>query len=215
MLSVATHAGENSLHRLESRCVWTRAARTHTKKKGVWLLVSGGATLTIGSDITVRGQGGTISGTFINQGTISSDETGTISISGTGWTNEGTVEATGGGRVTASGTSTNSGIYSVAFDSQFTVSGNYVQDENGELRVEIDSTSSFGNLAITGTATLDGALTAVFTAGSSVADGDSLELVTYSSATGSFATTDTEGLDGALTATFTVGTDATTVDIDG
>jgi RHS repeat-associated protein len=56
-----------------------------------------GGQFTVGPGIMIRGENGTISGPFTNQGTISEDVPGgTIWIDGTNWTNSGTIQAMNG-----------------------------------------------------------------------------------------------------------------------
>jgi hypothetical protein len=62
---------------------------------------SSNASLTFGPGITVHGKNGKIdgtsTGTFVNEGTISADTAGgTITLSATGWSNQGTITAQGG-----------------------------------------------------------------------------------------------------------------------
>src|SRR5262249_16961675 len=63
-----------------------------------WLQVSDGATLTLGAGLTVHGQSGQLTGTFVNQGTIDADlagrptgstAAGTLILNGAGWANQG------------------------------------------------------------------------------------------------------------------------------
>ncbi|MBZ0267224.1 hypothetical protein K8I85_03650, partial [bacterium] len=71
------------------------------------LQVSSG-TLTVGPDVTIRGEKTSIglgAGTFVNQGTVRSDVAGrTLTLDGTGWINEGTVEAVNGATLDLKGT---------------------------------------------------------------------------------------------------------------
>jgi fibronectin-binding autotransporter adhesin len=75
-------------------------------------VVTPDTTLTIGPDITIHGQTGTVGGTgnvaFVNQGTISADVSGgTITLTGTGWSSIGTVRAENGGTLLTQGTTGN------------------------------------------------------------------------------------------------------------
>ena len=72
------------------------------------LAISSG-TLTLGAGLTLHGQSGEISGTFINQGTINADLAGRTAGStadedwtliGTGWINQGTLQVDNGARST-------------------------------------------------------------------------------------------------------------------
>ena len=82
------------------------------------ILVSGtGDTLTIGPNILVHGDSGTVNAddsAFINQGTISADAGGNITLNGTNWSNTGTIQAVNGSNIIASGEFTNLGTISGA-----------------------------------------------------------------------------------------------------
>ena len=75
------------------------------------ILVSGtGDTLTIGPNILIDGDSGTVNAddsAFINQGTISADAGGAITLNGTDWSNTGTVQLNGSS-ITVSGVCTTS-----------------------------------------------------------------------------------------------------------
>ena len=85
------------------------------------LTVSSGATLTLGAGLTLHGQSGEISGTFINQGTIAADlagrpagstAAGTLILTGTGWSNQGTLEVDANETLAMAGSGwTNSGSH--------------------------------------------------------------------------------------------------------
>ena len=71
------------------------------------LAISSGATLTLGAGLTLHGQSGEITGTFINQGTINVDLAGRtagstadedLTLIGTGWINQGTLQVDNGGQ---------------------------------------------------------------------------------------------------------------------
>jgi hypothetical protein len=80
--------------------------------------LAGAGTLTLGSHLTVTGTTGQVyagGNAFDNRGLISADPSvlgtaaGTITLSGTGWTNHGTIQAKGGDTVTLGGSWNNSG----------------------------------------------------------------------------------------------------------
>ena len=87
------------------------------------LSISSGATLTLGAGLTLHGQSGEISGTFINQGTISLDLAGRtagssadedLTLIGTGWINKGTLQVDANGTLAMAGSGwTNTGSISV------------------------------------------------------------------------------------------------------
>jgi hypothetical protein len=72
---------------------------------------AGAGPLTIGPSILVHGTLGTVSGgdvAFTNDGTISADTSGgTITLSGSGWTNAGTLQASNGATLYGQGTTSN------------------------------------------------------------------------------------------------------------
>ena len=105
-------------------------------------------------------------------------------------TNTGTisVEAGAGGEreLSTSGTLLNSGSLSIAAGVQLTVNGPYDQGKAGSLRSAIASSSSFGSLAVHGTATLAGTVEAAPVAGLEASAGQKLAIVTATSRAGVF-----------------------------
>ncbi len=82
------------------------------------IVLNAGTTLTLDSGVTVHGKSGSIgispvfggSGTFANAGQISADVSGgLITLSGTGWSNTGTIQVLNGTTLTLTGTGTSSG----------------------------------------------------------------------------------------------------------
>ncbi len=79
-------------------------------------------TLTIAAGIAFKSSGSTLNvgaNTLVNQGTLSGDASvgpggGSLTVNGTNWVNDGTVEAINGGSVSLSGSWTNSGTIAVA-----------------------------------------------------------------------------------------------------
>lgn len=85
--------------------------------------------LTIGPNVVIRGGTGDIGDAtlgVVNQGTIRA-ETGTISLLGPDWRNEGTLEAVGGGTLSLVGTGSTSGSVLIGAGSQLVSAGDYVQ----------------------------------------------------------------------------------------
>jgi hypothetical protein len=85
-----------------------------TNGYGATISDSGGGTLTIANQITIQGgNDGTIdtgSGVLDNQGTINANSTyngGNLTVNGTNWLNDGTIEATNGSSITLQGSWTN------------------------------------------------------------------------------------------------------------
>jgi len=92
---------------------------------------------------------------------------------------------------TISGNVTNSGIISSGSPvGTLTIRGNYTQTNNGVFRLELGGLSSgqFGQLAVTGKATLSGTLQLARTSSFQFMPGDKLVFLTANSVTGSFST---------------------------
>ena len=75
-----------------------------------------------GAGLTLHGQSGEISGTFINQGTINADLAGRtagstadedLTLIGTGWINQGTLQVDNGATLNTAGTWSNTGTINV------------------------------------------------------------------------------------------------------
>ena len=152
------------------------------------------ATLTIGSDMTIRGHAGFVGwpGTsFVNNGTIRSETSGwTMVLDGTGWSNaSGATIAADGGNVSADGTWSNAGTVAIDHQSSFFSTSGYTQTAGGKLSVELGGTATnlYGTLEVTGTATLDGELE-VTTESFSPTTGNTFQAVTSSNASGTFST---------------------------
>jgi hypothetical protein len=168
----------------------------------LWEDISGG-TLTIGSDITVQGQsgyvgydpslGGSANVAVVNQGTIDSDGGGTITVNGQGgvFTNSGTVNASLGAIGVAAGTygAVNNGAVAVGPSGTLTITGPFTQLAPGNLNVVLggSTTSLYGQVAISGTAALNGNLNVSEANGFTPATGSTFTVLTYTSATGQFS----------------------------
>ncbi|MBI3844935.1 MAG: hypothetical protein HY292_09885 [Planctomycetes bacterium] len=109
-------------------------------------------TLTIAPSMTIRGSGGTVGQAglaFVNRGAIRAQSSVvTITLTGTTWSNEGTLAATGGGRLATSGTWSTSGTVSIPSGCSLTATGSYVQTA-GQTVVD-------GNLTTTGSVSIQG-----------------------------------------------------------
>jgi hypothetical protein len=159
--------------------------------------------LTIGSDITVQGQsgyvgydpslGGSANVAVVNQGTIDSDGGGTITVNGQGgvFTNSGTVNASLGAIGVAAGTygAVNNGAVAVGPSGTLTITGPFTQLAPGNLNVVLggSTTSLYGQVAISGTAALNGNLNVSEANGFTPATGSTFTVLTYTSATGQFS----------------------------
>jgi hypothetical protein len=156
------------------------------------------STLTIGPGITIRGSSGTISSfsrdTVINQGTISADGSGgaaggTITINPATFTNQGTLQVSNGEVINLSNFSPNAGAIHIGAGSVIDVTGNFANASSGSVVIDIGgtSTSQYGRLAVTGTATLGGTLQVDLINGFSPAVGNTFGIMTFSSEVGTFS----------------------------
>jgi hypothetical protein len=154
------------------------------------------------------GNGGTISaesyygGSFINAGTVTVGKGGTFTMSGADYvqsagttTVDGTLVAPNvdlnGGSLTGSGTIQanviNAGTVAPGDTvGTLTIQGNYTQTANGVLLIQIGGANAYGQLAVTGTATLAGTLQVSFVNGYVPAVGTDFEILTFADNVGSF-----------------------------
>ncbi|MBI3847133.1 MAG: hypothetical protein HY292_21100 [Planctomycetes bacterium] len=109
-------------------------------------------TLTIGPTMTIRGGAGTIGQpgvAFVNRGAIRAQSAAqTITLTGTAWSNEGTLAATSNGRFATSGSWSTSGTVSISSGSSLTATGSYVQTAG--LTVVDGALSTTGAVTIQG-----------------------------------------------------------------
>jgi hypothetical protein len=130
---------------------------------------TGTAITSSAANITVDGAGATIAG-----------------ISGLA-SSSGNFALTGGASFTTAGDFSNTGTLTLGAGSKLTVSGNYTQGPSATLGIGIGgsvASGDFGQLAITGTATLAGTVSTTFPNGFFPIGGDSYAVATYASETG-------------------------------
>ena len=92
-----------------------------------------------------------------------------------------------GASFTTTGDFSNTGSLTIGAGSTLTVNGNYTQGSSASLTIGIGGAASgneYGQLAITGSATLAGSVNASTASGFTPAAGDSFPIVTYASETG-------------------------------
>jgi hypothetical protein len=147
-----------------------------------------------------------LSAPFTNAGTVTIDSTSSLNVSGN-YVQTGGSTTLGGGTLTASsevdvnggslsgpgtinanvvnagqinpgGTSKTTGL--------LTINGNYTQTATGVLHVGLAGTTAFDQLAVTGTATLDGMLAVALLNHFQPQDGDLFAVLTYGSVNGTF-----------------------------
>ena len=128
-----------------------------------FLTTSTGATLTLGSGLTVHGQSGTISGTFINQGTISADLAGRLAGStadedltliGPGWINQGTLQVDSGATLNTAGTWSNTGTVAGQLTGTLNLGGTFHTSTLGTINVAPATVKIVGTLINDGTLAL-------------------------------------------------------------
>ncbi len=162
---------------------------------GYWgnalLLANDGTTLVIGSGITVRGQNGVIgsgagywvggpaSVSLVNQGTVSCDVSGgTIAVTGTSFSNAGQVLKSGsGGSITITANTINTGLIEVNHGA-ITFSGGFTQNV-GTVDFGLSGPADFGQVNLTGVASVSGTLASQLNGGYLPNPGDSFAVLNY------------------------------------
>lgn len=164
---------------------------------GSLLTVTAGNVLTNAPDATIQiaaGTGGSrsLTGAFENQGTFDVGTNATVILSGGPFINAVDGLITGLGTITLSGsTFTNHGTVAPGSSpGLLSFSGNYVQSPSGRLDIEIGGTnvgSQYDRFAIAGTATLDGTLQVRLLDNYVPAVSNSFRVLTFTSRSGDFA----------------------------
>jgi fibronectin-binding autotransporter adhesin len=173
--------------------------------------ITGAFTSDAGSTVQVLGNfwtfGSTLklTGDFTNHGLIQLSSidgayNSALVVSGGTLTNgtDGTVEAlagTGGSR-SITGNLINQGTVSLHTNTLSLIGGDFTQTADGTLSIEIGSASSFGQLSVGNSATLDGTLSVALINGYTPTSGTSFKALTFppGSLTGTFATQDDGGV---------------------
>ncbi|HEY1684021.1 MAG TPA: hypothetical protein VGG19_04610 [Tepidisphaeraceae bacterium] len=141
------------------------------------IIIANGATLTQDVNHTIEGRG-TISGSFINNGTVNANSSGNTLAIENNLTNTSTLEATGGGTLQLNGSTTNSGSIFAGASSTVIISGpltntgsistnggsiqfNNSLTNNGTILVDSGDNTSIvaGQITGTGSAEVSGSLT--------------------------------------------------------
>jgi hypothetical protein len=121
---------------------------------------------------------------------------GTITINPTvyannpsSFTNQGTLQVSNGEAIDLNNFSPNSGVIHVGAGSILDVTGNLTNASSGSIVIDIGGTSAsqYGQLEVSGTATLGGTLQVDLVDGFSPAVGNTFEIMTFSSAVGTFS----------------------------
>jgi len=160
----------------------------------------------VNSGSIVVGNGGTVSaqGPFGNGGIVTIATGGTFSTSGADylqWAGTTTVDGllsagnvyllggllTGAGPIQANVTNAAT-VEPGDTGGTLTIQGNYTQTATGVLLIQIAGPSQYGQLAITGSATLAGTLQVSLSGGYVPAEGNSFQILTFADYTGGFST---------------------------
>ena len=126
--------------------------------------------------------------------------------------NSGTFTVTNGAHFTTAGDFTNSGSLTVGPGSILTVAGNFTQTSTGTLNDQIGGTPAsglFGQVDVTGTATLAGTFNLTLVNGFSPSSGQTFDVMSFASATGNFTSFS------GLSPFFTESLGSTGLDLDG
>ena len=158
--------------------------------------INGGQTLSIQSTCSKHANvtATTVKGSFTNSGTIvltNGDGCGnnaTFNLAGGTLINKGTINAEEphGGSRTIEGTVKNEKTVAAGAGATLKVTGTYTQTKGGTLKTSIGSTSSYGVLAVTGTATITGIVTEAAVNKFKGALGQHYNILTSSALTGTF-----------------------------
>ncbi len=159
-----------------------------------------GGTLTIGPDITIRGDEFTLGSPgqgLINRGTILADSTGDGNvrqyhrIQGANWVNEGTLRASNGAVLELLESWSNTGMIDVNAGSVVRVEGTLIAADTSTISFGIQGTgdNQSGRMIVTGEATLSGSIKTEVAEEATLEAGDRLEIMTFASRSGNFATT--------------------------
>jgi uncharacterized repeat protein (TIGR01451 family) len=144
-----------------------------------------------------------IAGNFTNQGTLNINGA-TLVVTGNSFVNQsgGTINAYGTLNVSASAFTNNGTLIDGNGAHLLNITGNYTQGAQGALNLEIGGTTAgtlFDQVAVTGQASLNGTLNLTLINGFSPVLNNAFKVLTYASATGSFATYNIPVLSSGLT----------------
>jgi fibronectin-binding autotransporter adhesin len=145
---------------------------------------SPGGTVTLGAGYP------RFSGTWNNQGSIAALKGSQLVMSGAGWSNTGSIAATGASMTLAGGL-TNAGTIHLDSASVLSVTNNYGQTAGGTLTIDLGGAvagTSYGQLRVSGQASLSGVLGLGVVAGFAPKLGDTFEVITWTSESGAFGT---------------------------
>ncbi|MDA1049213.1 MAG: S8 family serine peptidase [Planctomycetota bacterium] len=150
-------------------------------------------TLTIGPNITIHGEAGIVgepSLPSVNQGTILSDVSATITVTGDTLTHTGELRATAGSVLSVNDLLSSSGRVTADAGGQINFNNGFTQTTSGVTNIKLTGTapSEFGRVSVTGALTLGGTLNV--TAGNGFQPGltDVFPVATFDSRVGDFAT---------------------------
>jgi RHS repeat-associated protein len=137
--------------------------------------------------------GGGGESTILDAGTFRAESAGNTLVVAVPFNDQGTVEAKGG-TLQLDGNLTNNKLISIAAGARLNVTGNYVEGENGTLKIGVESPSSFGSLSVDGTSGLDGLLEVASAGGYTSELGQTFAVVSSAAESGAFSFVGGSGL---------------------
>ena len=114
---------------------------------------------------------------------------GTLTIGVSNFTNQGTIQATNGGSLSVAAAAwTNQGVMEADTGSVVKASGNLTLAATSQVNVEVSGTTAgaFGQIVVSGSASLNGTLNVIAGAGFTVNTGDAIQVMTFASYTDNF-----------------------------
>ncbi|HXN39723.1 MAG TPA: PKD domain-containing protein, partial [Solirubrobacteraceae bacterium] len=137
--------------------------------------------------------GGGSESTILDTGTFRAEDAGNTSVVAVPFNDQGTVEAKSG-TLQLDGNITNSKLVTIDAGAKLNVTGNYVQGENGTLKIGVESPSSFGSLSVDGTSGLDGLLEVAAAGGYTSELGQTFAVLSSAAESGAFSYVGGSGL---------------------
>ncbi len=137
--------------------------------------------------------GGGSESTILDAGTFRAEDAGNTLVVAVAFNDQGTMEAKSG-TLQLDGDITNSKLVSIDAGAKLNVTGNYVQGENGTLKIGVASPSSFGSLSVDGTSGLDGLLEVASAGGYTSELGQTFAVLSTAAESGAFSFVGGSGL---------------------
>ncbi len=137
--------------------------------------------------------GGGSESTILDAGTFRAEDAGNTLVVAVPFNDQGTIEAKSG-TLQLDGNITNSKLVSIDAGARLNVTGDYVQGENGTLKIGVTSPSSFGSLSVNGTSGLDGLLKVAAAGGYTSELGQTFAVLATAAESGAFSFVGGSGL---------------------